>query len=854
MSDEEQQQDLIVELETEELQSFQLARKSLIGKIFADKPLNKGAVRSIVFKAWGESKEIHVTDMGVNLFLLLLRIGRRVSFWVQLHGFPLDMLNTKNAAKIVNRFGEVQEVENPELEGRLLRTFISVRAMINITKPLITGHEQKDCSKEKVMSSRDQNTPKYSAKLGVAPAKSIISMAQEQGFWKHRGPSNKNGDSGNTAKEWKKKGTENSNGNKQGTTKHLCISERVLQSNMGNKSADMSEVMAQHQKGKFVAEPNSSLKVNDERMPSNKFPLSYLSFEMQRTVHAGASKGDQERPHMSPSNAPPCSNVATVPQTHRKFMSKKGGTEKEDSNLGYFVEFPSDDDEANQNRSTMKLQQDEESQLILGWNNSLSLKRRIFQGWGGRPQTAPPAVMSWICWNCRGLAAASTIRELKGLCSKYKSSLVFLSETRAVGQKIERFRRQLRFDHCFWVNPIGLSGGLCIFWKRPLIISVSSHSQNYIHATVEDSMEERIWETTFLYRNPNFQQRRYLWSRIQALRPTPNQPWTIMGDFNELLYHHEKDGLRPIEPQRMEFFRDFVSNLGLMDLDFKGCKFTWYSNPRNGFVTREKLDRILVNWEWRSLFPNALAMAIPSVSSDHTPIIFWLKPKLRSAAKFKFEAFWEEHEDCKAVIDEGWVDRMGEAQGWDKFLNKAETCRASLKNWHRQTFKRADLQILQLSEELQLLLNSNTLDFSNQCGRIQDLREQIDRLRKQETIYWAQRSRVKWLQYSDRNSKFFHASTTQRRDRNKLYRLKGLDGNWVEGQSGIENLVLGHYGEVYKSGSTSDIDQCLLNFPKKECPKTRRGLFWSCCECRSGTIQGDIWVSQLNGGSQELTA
>ncbi|KAJ1382553.1 hypothetical protein SESBI_44158 [Sesbania bispinosa] len=66
-------------------------------------------------------------------------------------------------------------------------------------------------------------------------------------------------------------------------------------------------------------------------------------------------------------------------------------------------------------------------------------------------------------------------------------------------------------------------------------------------------------------------------------------------------------------------------------------------NPRNGFVTREKLDRILVTWEWRTLFPDALAISVPATSSDHTPII--LGPtEVQGGKYFRFKAFWEEQE------------------------------------------------------------------------------------------------------------------------------------------------------------------------------------------------------------------
>lgn len=57
-----------------------------------------------------------------------------------------------------------------------------------------------------------------------------------------------------------------------------------------------------------------------------------------------------------------------------------------------------------------------------------------------------------------------------------------------------------------------------------------------------------------------------------------------------MLLNVEKDGMRPVDQGRMDRFRDFLNSSELMDVDLKGCKYTWVSNPRGGFVTKEKID------------------------------------------------------------------------------------------------------------------------------------------------------------------------------------------------------------------------------------------------------------------------
>ena len=45
-----------------------------------------------------------------------------------------------------------------------------------------------------------------------------------------------------------------------------------------------------------------------------------------------------------------------------------------------------------------------------------------------------------------------------------------------------------------------------------------------------------------------------------------------------------------------------------MDLKVKGCNYTWVSNLKDGRVTKERIDRMVANWEWHKEFPNAYVM------------------------------------------------------------------------------------------------------------------------------------------------------------------------------------------------------------------------------------------------------
>lgn len=101
---------------------------------------------------------------------------------------------------------------------------------------------------------------------------------------------------------------------------------------------------------------------------------------------------------------------------------------------------------------------------------------------------------------------------------------------------------------------------------------------------------EDWFNITWIYSNPTFAERKYLWDSVKKFQKCPKFPWLCCGDFNELAAASEKQSQRPIERRRVDLFREFLDDTGLMDLEFNGCKFTWLSNQREGLITKEKID------------------------------------------------------------------------------------------------------------------------------------------------------------------------------------------------------------------------------------------------------------------------
>ena len=68
----------------------------------------------------------------------------------------------------------------------------------------------------------------------------------------------------------------------------------------------------------------------------------------------------------------------------------------------------------------------------------------------------------------------------------------------------------------------------------------------------------------------------------------------MIGDFNCIKRAREKCGGRIVAESLANCLRDFMMNLGAIDLGFIGPSFTW-SNRREGLTNiRERLDRVCV--------------------------------------------------------------------------------------------------------------------------------------------------------------------------------------------------------------------------------------------------------------------
>ena len=63
---------------------------------------------------------------------------------------------------------------------------------------------------------------------------------------------------------------------------------------------------------------------------------------------------------------------------------------------------------------------------------------------------------------------------------------------------------------------------------------------------------------------------------------------------------------------------------------------------------------------------------------------------------------------------------------------------------------------------------------------------------------WFQRSQEKWIASGDRNTKYYHASTLIRRNRNRIEALKDIEGNRVSNPTLLDKMVEDFFKDLFK--------------------------------------------------------
>ncbi|KAK6151882.1 hypothetical protein DH2020_014517 [Rehmannia glutinosa] len=429
--------------------------------------------------------------------------------------------------------------------------------------------------------------------------------------------------------------------------------------------------------------------------------------------------------------------------------------------------------------------------------------------------------MSIISWNCRGLGNPRTIQELRGFIRNKAPKLVFLCETKCKASVVDKLKHSLNMFG-FSVDSRCRSGGLALLWQKDTPVSLRSFSDRFIDVDVD--LLGQSFRFTGVYGEPNVNLRRNGWNHIRSLLSTPDKPWLMCGDFNEVLSQGEFQGANPREKWQMKLFRDSLTHLNMFDLGFEGPIFTWDRLSIHPFTQRARLDRATSNPSWRDLFPWSRVSHLPAFFSDHSLIHIQIRnrdPNVFRGHKrrpFHFEALWVRVKDCKDVIKNNWNDSPG------PLPDKLKNCLFGLLNWGRHYKDDLDKQVETLKNKIASLRRSNITEDTRR--EVITLQNQLEVCLDLLDLKWKQRAKLHWYKEGDRNTRLFHNRASKRKQINHISSLKDDAGRTLDTPEGIEKIIIDYFGSLFSSSEPlpSDTAQALSRFSPRVSPNMNHRL------------------------------
>ncbi|XP_041027017.1 uncharacterized protein LOC121267238 [Juglans microcarpa x Juglans regia] len=210
----------------------------------------------------------------------------------------------------------------------------------------------------------------------------------------------------------------------------------------------------------------------------------------------------------------------------------------------------------------------------------------------------------------------------------------------------------------------------------------------------------------------------------------------------------------------MVLFREALIDRNLYDLGWKGDRFTWSNTHGDESFTKERLDRVIANTEWREVYKESRVEVRVASSSDHKPLLVHLmKQKEAEGVKrrsFKYKASWALEDDCELVLKTAW--RKEDPS--NKVVKLLENSKAVFQKWSKKLNNEGKNDIEEKSRLLQRLQENEN---SGNALEIRKVKEELNLLLEKEDLRWRQRAKTNWCKLGDRNTKYFHACAKQRK-------------------------------------------------------------------------------------------
>lgn len=397
--------------------------------------------------------------------------------------------------------------------------------------------------------------------------------------------------------------------------------------------------------------------------------------------------------------------------------------------------------------------------------------------------------MNWLIWNCRGAGDNNFPGLMRDCIRIYNLSFVAILEPRISGVRADSVVNRLGMDGMVRVEANGFSGGIWCLWKQSsLSVDVVSSSCYCIHLKIGPHSASP-WYMSVVYASPQAGMREAVWEELTTFAASISLPWCVGGDFNSVLFAHEKEGGAPFNYNQSIPFSSCINSCNLLDLGFNGPPFTWSRGQ-----LRERLDRILCNEAWQSLFPLSSVTHLSLPSSVHCGLWLRLDSSSTSSSQqgyFKLLGPCIDHPDFRNQVKRSWQ----QSSYWEDNISRLTS---SLKIWNKVVFGNIFNKKHRLLRRMEGINRILLTEVNPQLQLLRDkLWDEYLVILHQEEAYWFHQAKSKWILLGDRNTRFFHQTAIVRQRKKFFLALQNNDGAWMYDEEDLRNMVVDFYSQLY---------------------------------------------------------
>ena len=425
-------------------------------------------------------------------------------------------------------------------------------------------------------------------------------------------------------------------------------------------------------------------------------------------------------------------------------------------------------------------------------------------------------------WNARGLNAPSKKRLFKQNLKNFNSEIILIQETKLNKVEGAKFSKTMGLWDSIFIEAMGASGGLGIMWNsRKVNITYLVNNTNWMCVNIQSLKSDTKFILINVYGPNSIIGKKNVWDELNTvIAKHKDTPIILGGDFNTILSLDEKvGGNRHLSLASIEF-KNWIDKLRMLEIPASNGIFTWNNRRKDNDYIAEKLDRFFIIGNLASYNKDFQSYILPLAGSDHFPVCLEIsEPSKPPRNPFKCEKMWFHDPSFMELVKSWWTQANFVGSKMFVFVSKLKLLKEYILRWNREHFNNIFKEKLETKEKLENL-NQETIKYGMNYEKYT---LEKDLLRKQEVIlskeetFWRQKSREKWLDEGDRNTKFFHNTTMQNRSLNKITSISTPQGSRTENPLEIADTIVSHFKNLLNNyeGSNREAQVRMLKFIPK---------------------------------------